>query len=90
MHPAVLPAVALFADDAVVHWYPDTFVMAIVSAVVFGLVGIVLALFGFKLFDWLTPGNLAEEILQKQNLAAAILAGAFILGICIIVAMVVS
>jgi uncharacterized membrane protein YjfL (UPF0719 family) len=46
----------------------------------------VLAIVGFKLFDKVTPGKLDEEILQKQNMAAAILAGAFILGICIIVA----
>lgn len=60
--------------------------MAVLSTVVFGTIGIILAIVGFKLFDKLTPGKLDEEILQKQNIAAAILAAAFILGICIIVA----
>ncbi|MSQ93521.1 MAG: DUF350 domain-containing protein [Gemmataceae bacterium] len=62
------------------------FGMAVLSALVFGVVGVILAILGFKLFDKLTPGKLDEEILQKQNIAAAILAGAFVLGICIIVA----
>ena len=57
-----------------------------VATIVFAAIGIVLAIVGFKLFDKVTPGKLDEEILQKQNIAAAILAGAFILGICIIVA----
>jgi putative membrane protein len=62
------------------------FGMAIASTVVFGGIGIALAIVGFKLFDKLTPGNMDEEILQKQNIAAAILAGAFVFGICIIIA----
>ena len=45
-----------------------------------------LAMLGFKLFDLLTPGKLEEEIVQKQNIAAAILGGAIVVGICIIVA----
>lgn len=58
----------------------------VLNAVLFAAIGIVLAILGFKLFDWLTPGKLDDEILQKQNTAAAILAGAFVLGVCIIIA----
>lgn len=58
----------------------------LINVIVYALVGIALAVLGFKLFDKVTPGKLDEEILHKQNIAAAILAGAFILGICIIVA----
>ena len=65
---------------------PQTFAMAALSAAVFGAIGIVMAIIGFKLFDMMTPGKLDEEILQKQNTAAAILAGAFLIGICIIIA----
>ncbi len=75
----------LFAQQQI--WTdPQTFGMAILSTLVFGAIGVVLAIVGFKLFDKLTPGKLDEEILQKQNIAAAILAGSFVLGICIIVA----
>lgn len=79
----------LFAQHLTIYNDPATFGMAVLSTLVFGTLGIVLAIFGFKLFDWLTPGKLDEEILQKHNMAAAIIAGAFILGVCIIVAAVV-
>jgi uncharacterized membrane protein YjfL (UPF0719 family) len=64
---------------------PVTFGMAVLSTIVFGVVGIALAILGFKLFDMLTPGNLEVEIIQKQNLGAAILGAAIIIGICMIV-----
>jgi uncharacterized membrane protein YjfL (UPF0719 family) len=63
-----------------------TFCNAVLATIVFGIVGIALAILGFKLFDMLTPGKLEEEIVQKQNIAAAILGAAIILGICMIVA----
>ncbi len=71
-------------------WPPNTLWEAAIASTLFGLIGIVLAIVGFKAFDWLTPGNLQEEILQKNNIAAAILGGAFIVGVCIIVAAVVG
>jgi putative membrane protein len=52
----------------------------------FGGIGIMAAILGFKLFDKCTPGNLAKEILERQNVAAAIVAGAVILGVCLIIA----
>jgi uncharacterized membrane protein YjfL (UPF0719 family) len=65
-------------------WHPTTMTEALLSVIAFGAVGIVLAILGFKLFDWITPGDLGEEITRKSNVAAAILAGAVILGISII------
>ena len=58
---------------------------AIFATVIFGLVGILLAVLGFKIFDWVTPGDLGKEIIEKQNMPAAIVAGAMIIGICIII-----
>jgi uncharacterized membrane protein YjfL (UPF0719 family) len=58
----------------------------LLNSLVYGLLGIALAILGFKLFDRLTPGNLQEEIIEKKNLAAAVLAGSVIIGICIVVA----
>jgi putative membrane protein len=78
----------LFAQDETIDYAllaNRTFFPAF-NAILFAVIGIVLAIFGFKLFDWMTPGKLDEEILQKQNMAAAIMAGAFIVGVCIIVA----
>ncbi len=52
----------------------------------FGLLGIALAILGFKIFDWMTPGNMQKEIFENRNMAAAVLAGAFIIGVCLIIA----
>ena len=80
----------LFADveplPAPQHWRPDSFGMAVLSVIVFTTVGIVMSLLGFKIWDRITPGNLEEEICRKQNIAAAILGAAIILGTSIIVA----
>jgi uncharacterized membrane protein YjfL (UPF0719 family) len=80
-------ASCLFAQAGTPIWSdPMRFAMSVLSTIVFGLVGIGLAIVGFKLFDMLTPGKLEVEIVEKQNLAAAILGGSIILGICYIVA----
>jgi uncharacterized membrane protein YjfL (UPF0719 family) len=67
-------------------WRAHSFGMAIVATIVFGLVGIILALIGFKLFDWITPFNLEKEMCENKNVAVGVLCGAIVLGVCIIVA----
>ncbi|MFA6546068.1 MAG: DUF350 domain-containing protein [Limisphaerales bacterium] len=59
---------------------------ALGSMVVFALVGIITAIAGYRLFDKFTPGNLHKEILENKNVAAAVIAAAVILGVCLIVA----
>jgi putative membrane protein len=58
----------------------------VLGSIVFALVGV--AVFGlcFVLMDKLTPYKLWEEIIEKQNLALALVVAAMSLGICIIVA----
>ena len=81
-----LPATAGAADGAgFLPWPPETFLQAILGSVAFGLVGIVLAIAGFKLFDAVTPFSLEKEICEKGNLAVAIVCAAMILGICLII-----
>ena len=74
------------AERPLFPWPSDTLGHSVLYTVIFGMIGIALAVFGFKIFDWLTPGNLQEEVLQKNNIAAAILAGAFLIGICVVIA----
>jgi uncharacterized membrane protein YjfL (UPF0719 family) len=86
-------AAILLADttaNPLTPWAFDALAWYVLSTLTFGLVGIVLAIIGFKLFDFLTPGNLEDEIVKKQNLAAAILGAAIVLGICLIVSRAVS
>lgn len=61
-------------------------VEGIVGTLVFGMIGIVLAIIGFKLFDVVVRHNIEQEIFEKNNMAAALLAGAIVLGVSIIVA----
>ena len=59
---------------------------ALLYMLVFAASGIVVAIAGYKLFDLFTPGDLHKEIVEKQNVAAAVVAGAIVLGVCIIIA----
>ena len=62
-----------------------------IGTVIFGLLGIGLAVLGFKVFDWLTPRiDIQRELGEKHNIAVAILVGAILLGICHIVAVAVK
>ena len=56
------------------------------AAVLFAVIGVVLFILAFILFDRLTPGSLWKEIIEEKNTALAIVVGSFALGICIIVA----
>jgi putative membrane protein len=78
----------LFAADSAIPatWHAQTLLQAIGNVVLFALVGVAAAIIGFKLFDKCTPGHLGREILEHQNVAAAIIGAAVILGVCIIVA----
>ena len=67
-------------------WHAKTLGGALVLTAVFGLVGVVLAFIGYKFFDICTPGDMHKEIFENRNVAAAIVAAAVILGICLIIA----
>ena len=67
-------------------WHAQTLLQAVGNLLLFAAIGIVAAIGGYKLFDKCTPGDLNREILEHRNVAAAIIAAAVILGVCIIVA----
>lgn len=67
-------------------WHPQTLAQAIGNMLIFALLGIAIAVVGFKIFDKCTPGDLAKEIIENKNVAAAIVGAAVILGVCLIVA----
>ncbi len=59
----------------------------ILSTLIFGVIGILLTLLGFKLFDWILPKvNVEVELAERHNIAVAIVMAAVILGISIVVA----
>jgi uncharacterized membrane protein YjfL (UPF0719 family) len=85
---SLFTAAPLFAADAITHstWHPSNLGQALLYMVIFALIGIGVAILGYKIFDKFTPGDLHKEIVEKQNVAAAVIAGAVVVGICIIVA----
>ncbi len=91
-----LPAVFLLAATtltaaettatSVSGWHAQTLAEAIGYMLLFAVIGIAAAIAGYKLFDKCTPGNLHKEIVENRNVAAGIVAGAIILGVCLIIA----
>jgi len=79
---------SLFAADpaAPPTWRAETLGQALLYTLMFAAVGIGIAIVGYKLFDKFTPGDLHKEIVDKQTVAAAIVAAAVVLGVSIIIA----
>lgn len=59
---------------------------AIVSSILFGLIGVVIFWVCFLIVDKITPVDMWAEIVEKQNLALGVVVAAMCLGISIIVA----
>ena len=67
-------------------WREASLAGALANTAIFALVGIAIAIVGYKLFDWCTPGDLHDEIVKNRNVAAALIGAAIIIGSCIVVA----
>ena len=59
---------------------------AFFGSILYALVGVVVFWLAFVIIDIITPYNLWEELVEKQNMALGIVVGAMCLGISIIVA----
>ena len=57
----------------------------LLSGVGYAAVGVVLLVLGFKVVDWLTPGDLNDLVYAQRNRNAALLAGSGLLSIGLIV-----
>jgi putative membrane protein len=67
------------------QWHLEPLGMSLLAVAAFGVLGIVLLVLGFKLFEWATPKLNVEEELSKGNVAVAIVMAAAILGVAAIV-----
>jgi len=85
---AALPPSLFAADPAAPApgWHAQTLGQAVTYMALFAVIGIVLAILGYKIFDRCTPGHLHQEIIEHRNVAAAIIGASVILGVCIIIA----
>ena len=59
---------------------------AFIGSILFALVGVLVFWISFVIIDKITPYNLWEEIVEKQNVALALVVASMSLGICVIVA----
>jgi putative membrane protein len=72
---------SLFAEA----WEWEALGKGVVAAGLFGILGIVLLAVGFKVFDWMWPKLDVEKELADNNLAVAIVVGAVLIAIGLIV-----
>lgn len=59
---------------------------AFFGSILYALVGVLVFWLAFVVIDKITPYDLWEELVEKQNMALGIVVGAMCLGISIIVA----
>jgi putative membrane protein len=57
----------------------------VIASVVFSLVGILILGICFLIFEKVTPENIWKEIIEKQNIALAIVSAAFMIAMAIII-----
>lgn len=62
-------------------------IRSVISAVAFSFIGILTFIIGFYIIDLITPKvQVGKEIVEKQNIAVAIMLGAAAIGIAQIIA----
>lgn len=59
---------------------------SLLNALMYAVLGVILLVASFVVWDKMTPYDLWKQIVEERNVALAILAGAMALGIAIIVA----
>ncbi len=69
---------------------PDYILQDLVATVAFGIVAILLIILGYIAFDKLTPKLDFDDLLNKGNMALAVVIGSFLLGLCYVVGRVVA
>jgi putative membrane protein len=58
----------------------------ILDATILGVTGVVLLILGYYIWELVTPYNLRRELQDNKNLAVAVVAASFIIGMSIVVA----
>ena len=59
-------------------------------SLLFAVLGFAMLFAGYKLFDIWTPADLSQKIFEEGNVAAAVMLGAFVIGLAIVVAAAIS
>jgi putative membrane protein len=67
-----------------IDWGRETFLF--VSSMVYAVLGGVLLLIAYRVFDAVTPRDLGEQIFHQGNVAAAVVVGAYLIALALIIA----
>lgn len=59
---------------------------SLLTSVVYGLLGLILLLIGYYIYELITPFSVKEELITHRNPAVGIVVAAFILGMAIVIA----
>lgn len=59
---------------------------ALLGSILYAVIGVLVFWIAFVILDKLTPYDLWQEIVEKQNVALGLVVAAMSLGICLIVA----
>jgi len=60
--------------------------MGIAETAIFGIVGILMLVGAYYIWELITPYSVKEELIERQNVAVGIVVAAFILGTAIVIA----
>ena len=74
----------LLADETANNW--ELLGQHLIAAIVFSVVGVIVFFASLLLMEKLTPFSIIKEIGEEHNMAVAIIVGAIVLGIAIIIA----
>jgi uncharacterized membrane protein YjfL (UPF0719 family) len=58
----------------------------ILDVTIFGVIGVVLLIVGYYIWELVTPYNLRRELQDNKNLAVAVVAASFIIGMAVVIA----
>ncbi len=62
----------------------------ITQSLIYSVIGLAMAILAYKIIDWITPGDISQQIAKENNVALAVVVGSLILGVCIIIAQVIG
>jgi len=57
----------------------------IIASILYSVIGILILVISFYIIEKITPENIYQEIVEKQNLALAVIAAAFMIALAIII-----
>lgn len=84
--PAWLAGCTLFISSTAWAAGPTLEPLEIAASVLYGLLGIVLAIVGYKVFELVLPFDVTHELSEDDNPAVGVLMAAVVLGVSIIMA----